>query len=560
VSAAIVLTISVTEAGRALAERLPYEHHHGDLAAIVRERWGDVDAFVLVAATGIATRVVGPLLADKQTDPAVVVVDDAGRFAIALSGGHAGGANALATDVAALLGAEPVVTTATDTRGAVALDTLPGLTARGDIAAVARAWLDGAPPAVVNARAWPLPDVFRGVTGTDSVHHAPRNEVVVTDLSLDDAPGRVVLHPASLVVGVGASTDAPGDAAAALLDASLAAHGLARESIACVATIDRRANDPVVTELKLPVRSFTAGVLATVDVPNPSAVVQREVGTPSVAEAAALLAAGPGAELVVTKQAGATATVAIARRRRPEGSVAVVGLGPGAARHRTPAATTAVRHADAVVGFSGYVDQCAELLSPAQTVVRSPIGEEVDRCRDALARAAAGQRVALVCSGDSGVYAMATLVLELAPEYGQPPVEVVPGVTAATSAAALLGAPLAHDHASISLSDLLTPWEVIERRLVAVAESDMAVALYNPRSQRRTWQLEKAREILLAHRPPTTPVGVCTDVGRPDEHVRLTTLGDLRAEDVGMLSIVVIGSSTSTVIDDRIVTPRGYEP
>jgi cobalt-precorrin 5A hydrolase/precorrin-3B C17-methyltransferase len=395
------------------------------------------------------------------------------------------------------------------------------------------------------------------VSDTD---RATKNEVVVTDLALGDTPGRVVLHPPSLVVGVGASTDSPGDAAIALLDAALAEHGLARESLACVATIDRRADDPVVTELKLPVRSFTAGVLATVDVPNPSAVVQAEVGTPSVAEAAALLAAGPDAELVVTKQVGTTATLAIARRRLPEGSVAVVGLGPGAAAHRTPAATTAVRHADAVVGFSGYVDQCAELLSPAQTVVRSPIGEEVDRCRDALRRAAAGARVALVCSGDSGVYAMATLVLELAPEYGQPPVEVVPGVTAATSAAALLGAPLAHDHASISLSDLLTPWEVIERRLVAVAESDMAVALYNPRSQRRTWQLEKAREILLGHRPPTTPVGICTDVGRPDEHVRRTTLADLRAEDVGMLSIVVIGSSTSTVIDDRIVTPRGYQP
>jgi cobalt-precorrin 5A hydrolase/precorrin-3B C17-methyltransferase len=526
----------------------------------VRERWDGVDAFVLVAATGIATRVVGPLLADKATDPAVVVVDDAGRFAIALSGGHAGGANALATDVASLLGAEPVVTTATDARGAVALDTLPGFTTRGDVAAVTRAWLDGDAPTIVNDRAWPLPDQLVVALSVSDTDRATKNEVVVTDLALGDTPGRVVLHPPSLVVGVGASTDAPGDAAASLLDAALAEHGLARESLACVATIDRRADDPVVTELKLPVRSFTAGVLATVDVPNPSAVVQAEVGTPSVAEAAALLAAGPDAELVVTKQVGTTATLAIARRRLPEGSVAVVGLGPGAAAHRTPAATTAVRHADAVVGFSGYVDQCAELLSPAQTVVRSPIGEEVDRCRDALQRAAAGARVALVCSGDSGVYAMATLVLELAPEYGQPPVEVVPGVTAATSAAALLGAPLAHDHASISLSDLLTPWEVIERRLVAVAESDMAVALYNPRSQRRTWQLEKAREILLGHRPPTTPVGICTDVGRPDEHVRRTTLADLRAEDVGMLSIVVIGSSTSTVIDDRIVTPRGYQP
>jgi cobalt-precorrin 5A hydrolase/precorrin-3B C17-methyltransferase len=555
-----VLTISVTEAGRTLAQRLPFEHRHGDLAATVRERWTDVDAFVLIAATGIATRVIGPLLADKHTDPAVVCVNDAGRFAIALSGGHAGGANALATDVASLLDAEPVITTATDGNAAVALDTLPGFTARGDVAGVTRAWLDGDTPTVVNERDWPLPDSFRGVSGTESVHHTPRNhEVVVTDQAVADAPGRVVLHPPSLVVGVGASTDAPADAAAALLDAALSEHGLAREAIACVATIDRRAPDPVVTALKLPIKAFAAEVLATVEVPNPSEVVQAEVGTPSVAEAAALLAAGPGAELVVAKQRGATATLAIARRR-PQGSVAVVGLGPGAAAHRTPAATAAVRHADAVVGFSGYVDQCAELLSPAQTVVRSPIGEEVDRCRDALERAAAGARVALVCSGDSGIYAMATLVLELAPEYGSPAVDIVPGVTAATSAAALLGAPLAHDHASISLSDLLTPWEAIERRLQAVAESDMAVALYNPRSMKRTWQLDRAREILLAHRPPTTPVGVCTDVGRPDEHVRRTTLAELRAEDVGMLSIVVIGSSTTTVIDDRIVTPRGYQP
>lgn len=545
-----VLTVSITEAGRALASRLPYEGVHGDLAETVRARWVDVDAFVLVAATGIAVRVVGPLLGDKADDPAVVCVDDAGRRVIALTGGHAGGGNDLAVDVAALLGADPVITTATDTRGALALDSLPGFVARGDVAGVTRAWLDGSAPRVEMAFDWPLP--FEPGVG--------EGFVLVTDAQVEDAPGRVVLHPPSLVVGVGASSDAPADAAASLLADALGTGGLAEDSIAIVATIDRRAGDPVVTSLGKPVRSFAGPALAGVEVPNPSERVAAEVGTASVAEAAALLAAGPGAELVVTKQVGTTATLAIARRRGPEGSVAVVGLGPGSARHRTPAATAAVRGADVVIGFDSYVEQCAELLSPAQVVVRSPIGAEADRCRDALARAAAGTRVALVCSGDGGVYAMATLVLELAPSYGSPPVEVVPGVTAATSAAALLGAPLAHDHAFVSLSDLLTPWEVIEARLQAVAESDMAVALYNPRSIRRTWQLERAREILLAHRPPETPVGVCTDVGRPDERVAGSTLGEFDTSLVGMLSIVIVGSSTSTVIGDRIVTPRGYQP
>lgn len=545
-----VLAVSITEAGRALAARLPYQRHHGDLAAVVRARWRDVDAFVLIAATGIAVRVIGPLLADKATDPAVVAIDDAGRHVIALCGGHLGGANVLAVEVADLLDAEPVISTGTDVNGSIALETLPGLVARGDIAGVTRAWLDGDPPRVDNALGWPLP--FDGGTG--------QGVVVVTDLVQPDAAGRVALHPPSLVVGIGASSDAPPTAARELLDAALHEHHLAEASLALVATIDRRAADPVVTFLGLPVRSFQASALAEVAVPNPSERVAAEVGTPSVAEAAALLAAGPGSALVVEKQTGATATLAIARRARPAGSVAVVGLGPGSAWHRTPAATAAVRAAQMIVGYERYVDQCADLLSPAQTIVRSPIGAEADRCRDALHRAREGTHVALVCSGDAGVYAMAALVLELAPSYGSPPVEVVPGVTSATAAAAVLGAPLGHDHAFVSLSDLITPWETIESRLRAVAESDMAVALYNPRSQRRTWQLDRAVEVLREHRLATTPVGICTDIARPDETVVLTTLGALDSARVGMVSIVLVGSSTSKVVGNRLVTPRGYQP
>ncbi len=165
----------------------------------------------------------------------------------------------------------------------------------------------------------------------------------------------------------------------------------------------------------------------------------------------------------------------------------------------------------------------------------------------------------LVCSGDSGVFAMATLVFEVAPRHGNPPIHVVPGVTASLAAAAILGAPLAHDHALVSLSDLLTPWPLIERRLEALAASDMAVAFYNPRSQRRITQLERAREILLTGRPATTPVGVVVNATRPGERVLTTTLGELDAAEVDMFSIVVVGSSTTTMLNGRMVTPRGYD-
>ena len=541
-----VLSVAVTAAGRVLAERLPYELVSDRRAAeVVPARWNEVDAFVLFLATGAAVRIVAPLLADKATDPAVVCVDEAGRFAVALCGGHAGGANALARTVAAALGATPVVTTATDAAAVPALDQLPGFTATGDVAGVCTAMLDGRRPLVEADLPWPAP-LAAG---------AGPERIVITDRAVPAAPGVVALHPLSLVAGVGASSNAAADAAAALLDTALA--GLARESLAEVATIDRRAADPVVTSLGLPVRTFTAEALAAVDVPTPSEVVRAAVGTASVAEAAALLAAGPGAELVVPKQAGKEATVAIARRRGPRGHLAVVGLGPGDVAHRTPAAEAAVRRAGVVIGYGPYVDACADLLTASQEVVRSPIGDETVRAKQAVAEAGAGRRVALVCSGDAGVYAMASLTLEVAGDAGVD-VEVVPGVTAALAASALLGAPLGHDHVIISLSDLLTPWSAIEARLRAAAEADLVVALYNPRSRGRTWQFDAACDILRAHRPAGTPVGVVTDANRPAQSVQVTTLEAIDAGAVGMTTCVIVGSSTTRVIGGRMVTPRGY--
>ncbi|HEV2758873.1 MAG TPA: precorrin-3B C(17)-methyltransferase [Acidimicrobiales bacterium] len=545
-----ILSVSVTEAGRALAGRLSYEHAHGPMGDVVRHRWAGVDGFVLFVAAGAAVRMIAPMLRDKLSDPAIVCVDEAGRFAVALCGGHSGGANALARSVAAVLGATPVVTTATDAVDLPSLDQLPGFVATGDVAGVTKAILDGRPPRVDNHTPWPLPALLPP-SGPGPAR------IIVTDLALPREPGVVALHPPSLVAGIGASTGAPPDAAEPLLTTTLARAGLARESVGEVATIDRRATDDAVVSLGLPVRAFSAGTLASVEVPTPSEVVRAAVGTASVAEAAALLAGGPGAELIVTKQVAPQATVAIARRRVPRGHLAVVGLGPGDVAHRTPAAERAVRRAEVVIGYGPYVDACADLLTASQEVVRSPIGDETVRAKQAVSEAGAGRRVALVCSGDAGVYAMASLTMEVAGDAGVD-VEVVPGVTAALAAAALLGAPLGHDHVVISLSDLLTPWSAIELRLRAAAAADLVVALYNPRSRGRTWQFDSARSILLEHRSPTTPVGVVTDASRAGQSVALTTLGDVDPSDVGMTTCVIVGSSATRVIGGRMVTPRGY--
>ncbi len=561
------LVVSVTDAGAALAERLPYEHvrAQGSVGEVVAPRWPTLERLVVVGATGIAVRVVAPLLGAKGTGPGVVCLDDAGRWAIALVGGHAGGANDLAGELAATLGATAVVTTATDAAGLPALERIEGWMTVGALAAVTAALLRGDRVALsvdAGLAAWTLPPTLAQRLDPAGPGATSGPRLRVTDRSVEPGAGEVVAHPPSLVLGVGSSAGVAAREVAALVDDALAGAGLARASVAEVATVDLKAREPGIVALGHPMRTFAVDTLAAVAVPTPSEVVAAAVGTPSVAEAAALVAAGPGATLVVPKVRSAAATVAVARRAGPRGHLAVVGLGPGGPAHRTPAAAAAVRHASVVVGYGPYLDQAADLLGPAQDVVASPIGAEVARATTALERAADGARVALVCSGDAGVYAMASIVFELAakrPDWDPAGIEVLPGVTAALASAALLGAPLGHDHVAISLSDLLTPWPVIEGRIRAAAAADLVVTFYNPRSKGRDWQLGIARSILVEHRGPATPVGLVTDAGRPGQRVQVTSLGELDVDAVGMTTCVVVGSSASFTAAGRIVTPRGYE-
>ncbi len=241
------------------------------------------------------------------------------------------------------------------------------------------------------------------------------------------------------------------------------------------------------------------------------------------------------------------------------GCLAVVGIGPGAADLITPRAKLAIEQADIIAGYRTYLDLITELIRPEQEVLSSAMMQEIDRCRRALALAESGKSVALVCGGDPGIYALAGLVYELARENGSIcRIEIVPGIAALNACAAVLGAPLMHDFAAVSLSDLMTPWPLIEKRLQAVAAADFVTVIYNPKSGRRTSQIVRAREIMLEHRPPNTPTGIVSGAGRSHESVCLTTLDKMLEEDIGMQTTVIIGNSQTFVFQGKMVTPRGY--
>ncbi len=247
---------------------------------------------------------------------------------------------------------------------------------------------------------------------------------------------------------------------------------------------------------------------------------------------------------------------------KQSGKIMLVGIGPGSVEHMSQRARSAIAEADAVVGYAAYIKLVADLLE-GKEVVKKAITEELDRAVDALERARLGKKVALISSGDAGVYGMAGPTYEVLFQAGWTPdsgieVEIVPGASALNSCAALVGAPLTHDFCAISLSDLLTPWPVIAKRLNAAAAADFVVALYNPKSGRRTRQIVEAQRLFARHRRPDTPVAIVKSAYRTKQRIEFTTLDKMSECDIGMLSTVLIGNSNTYVRDGLMVTPRGY--
>ncbi|CAK8717360.1 Precorrin-3B C17-methyltransferase [Candidatus Electrothrix laxa] len=252
-------------------------------------------------------------------------------------------------------------------------------------------------------------------------------------------------------------------------------------------------------------------------------------------------------------------TISTTEKTKQSGFLTVVGIGPGAEDLMTPRARQAIEQAEVVAGYKTYLDLIRHCILPEQDVLSSAMMQEIDRCRRALELADSGKTVVLVCGGDPGIYAMAGLVYELVRDSESPSrIEIIPGIAALNACAAVLGAPLMHDFAAISLSDLMTPWELIEKRLQAAASADFVTVIYNPKSKKRTEQIVRAQEIMLEYRDPQTPVGIVSGASREHESVCLTTLEAMLDKDIGMQTTVIVGNSATFIFGDKMVTPRGY--
>jgi cobalt-precorrin 5A hydrolase/precorrin-3B C17-methyltransferase len=594
--------VTLTQQGAALAGRLaqhlPGAQIHGlagrvegvdrEFVALVEHLQGlyrDRHAIVGILSTGIMIRALAAVLSDKHQAPAVVCIAEDASAVVPLLGGHHG-AHEIARMLGDALGVAPAFTTAGELRFGFALDDPPKGWRVGHgqaVKPVAAAILGGEPVALVN-HLDPAIDVCwitgSGAPFTDA--EAPLT-LTLTERTPENPEICLSLHPATLALGVGCERGVEASEIDELVESALEQAGLAPGSIACVASIDVKEDEAAIRalaeRLEVPLRLFSAERLEreAARLANPSDAVFDAVGTHGVAEAAALAAAGQAAELIVPKKKSARATCAVARARaildadsvgRAVGSLAIVGLGPGSSAWRTPEATNVLANASDIVGYRLYIDLIGD-LARAKTLHAYDLGQERERVSVALSLASEGKKVALISSGDAGIYAMASLVFELVdtqdrPEWQRLDIQVVPGISALQAAAARTGAPLGHDFCAISLSDLMTPWEVIEKRLRAAADGDFVVALYNPVSRRRTDQLNKARDILLQARPASTPVIIARNLGRQEESVDIIDLDGLRSDRVDMLSVVVIGASTTKITgggDHRrwVYTPRGYD-
>ncbi|MDN7525052.1 MULTISPECIES: precorrin-3B C(17)-methyltransferase [Burkholderia] len=563
--AIVILGAGALDTARRIQARYPGARVHGlvsrvdadvpfdELGAHLRELYARGLPIVALCAAGIVIRCLAPALADKGVEPPVLAVAEDGSAVVPLLGGLTG-VNVIAREIAECVGVAPAITTSGELRfGACVLNPPEGY-ALADLAQGKRFVSDllaGASTRVDGAAPW-LDDV--ALPRDAAAAHAIR----VTPDAWRGARDELVIHPRSVVVGVAADAVHAGEALATRIEAMLDAQGLARLALAAIVAPASAIGEPALEEaastLDVPLRFVDGDPDAPADASTLLGRALRVTHT--------LREESNGLACAVASQPVDPATLGRAR-----GRLTVLGLGPGGAAWLTPAARAALADATDILGYTTYVNMAGPFRAD-QRVHGTDNREEMQRARHAFELAAEGRRVAVVSSGDPGVFAMAAAVLEALdeardPQWAAVDLRVEPGISASLATAAQAGAPLGHDFCAISLSDNLKPWDVIETRLQHAAQADLVMAFYNPISRARPWQLDRALDIVRAHRAADTVVVLGRDIGRPGATLSTTTLGALRGEQVDMRTMVIVGSSTTRRFSignarEWIYTPRWY--
>jgi cobalt-precorrin 5A hydrolase/precorrin-3B C17-methyltransferase len=546
-----------------LQGRVEADVAYAELGAHLRELYTRGTPIVALCAAGIVIRCVAPLLTNKGVEPPVLAIAEDGSAVVPLLGGLAG-VNVMAREIAAALEVAPAITTSGELRfGTCVLNPPEGYALASltqgkrfvsDLLAGESTRIEGDAPWLDDAQ---LPRASEA-----------RLAIRVTPKVWDGGADELVIHPRSVVAAVSGS----GERVAEDVYAALEAHDLAPLSLAALLVPSERMGDVALIEagstLGVPLRFVDADAQDTL--PAPSDGQHVTLHAQRLLEAAMRV---PYAAL----QDDAHTDIALALSRAPvdpntvgqtRGSLTVIGLGPGSAELMVPAARTALTEATDILGYETYVKMAGPFRADQQ-VHGTDNREEMQRARHAFELASMGRAVVVVSSGDPGVFAMATAVLEALDasddaRWGAVELNIVPGVSAAMATAAQAGAPLGHDFCMLSLSDNLKPWSIIETRLRHAAQADLVMAFYNPISRARPWQLDKALDIVREYRAPATKVVLGRDIGRPGSSLRSTTLGELRSADVDMRTMVILGSSTTRGFargaqGEWVYTPRWYE-
>ncbi len=546
---------------------------------ILLKKWQEIDLIIFIGSIAASIRIINSFLTSKDQDPGVIVIDNKCSKIVPLIGLHQSNTQNIACQIANLFGGEIIETNNSNNQSFLNLDAFGnqwGWQRFGNIKDWSKLVIKQANNEKIFCKQSSGNNLWKNSESGEIINQINEKEIVKPDATFHVSifeNHETSWHPPVLWIGIGCERNTSKDLIANSLNNFFESRNLSQKSIAGFATIDIKNNEKGILELvkekNLPIKFFSKEDLSKMIVPNPSNVVQNEIGTPSVAEASCLIAAGEESKLLeekrIFKNESGAVTIAVAESKNQynptHGEIHIIGSGPGDISFLTNNARKALSRCTVWIGYKMYLDLIKPIKRNDQVLIESKLTEEKERCSKAIKLAEEGIKVALISSGESGFYGMAGLLLELLQKIKKefrPYFEVHPGISSVQLAAAISGAPLMNDFCSVSLSDKLTPWSLIEKRIEGALLGDFVIALFNPQSIERNWQLKSIIDICLKSRHSDTPVLIARQVGRDNQTKKFFTLNTIPFKEIDMLSIIIIGNSQTTLVDEIFLTPRGY--